>query len=265
MCWKMMSHIWEKVQDVRPTAKYVLLCLVNHASGDGKRGYCWPGINRICRLTGLGRTTVIRALAELEEKGYIRREKKPGCVNVYRLTVQPGDLPPPARERPTDEAPADTNDEGLHNDDQPTGNPTTGNPIDDMDGDPTDSDPTARARADATASGRSAASSSDAGSAAADQGGRAKAKALGSEAVAEAPPDLSDVERRLNTWLRLASRIGGRRLRELTEPLPEQARNELLDVAYEQMRDLWRLSDDEIVEWVESVAHRLRQLLTEPA
>ena len=40
----------------------------------GRKGTCWPAIGTIARDLGLSRSTVKRALKDLEEKGYLKRE-----------------------------------------------------------------------------------------------------------------------------------------------------------------------------------------------
>lgn len=40
----------------------------------GRKGTCWPAIGTIARDLGLSRSAVKRALKDLEEKGYLKRE-----------------------------------------------------------------------------------------------------------------------------------------------------------------------------------------------
>jgi len=46
---------------------------------------CYPGYNRIKRLTGMGKSTISKALAYLAKEGYIRIERTPQQSNRYRL------------------------------------------------------------------------------------------------------------------------------------------------------------------------------------
>lgn len=66
----------------------VLLMLADHANGDGR---CWPTADRIARRARVSRSTVFRAIEELEALGEVQREvrgKRAGGPNVYR--VMPG-------------------------------------------------------------------------------------------------------------------------------------------------------------------------------
>jgi DNA-binding transcriptional MocR family regulator len=65
-----------------PSAKLVLLALADHAD---EHGHCWPGIGRIEQRTGLSRSTVIRALAELETGRLIERTRRGSTSNSYNL------------------------------------------------------------------------------------------------------------------------------------------------------------------------------------
>lgn len=56
----------------RSSEKIVLLALAEHAD---KGGLAYPGYGRIARLTGLHRSTVIRAITVLEEDGVIKVER----------------------------------------------------------------------------------------------------------------------------------------------------------------------------------------------
>ena len=73
---------------ISPTAQAVL-SLLAYRYNDTK-GCCYPGVARIASDTNLGRSTVLRALAELEEQGLITIEKRGGSgagrqTNIYRL------------------------------------------------------------------------------------------------------------------------------------------------------------------------------------
>lgn len=54
------------------------------------RGVCWPGINTIAADLSLSRSTVKRALADLEKHGYLERESRyrdngSHTSNLYRI------------------------------------------------------------------------------------------------------------------------------------------------------------------------------------
>ena len=64
---------------------YVSLCMFAGRS----TGQCYPKVSKICSMTGFDRATVFRALAKLEEKGFLERSKKhfnrARRVNLYFL------------------------------------------------------------------------------------------------------------------------------------------------------------------------------------
>jgi len=72
-------------QRLGSAAKAVGACLVDHFNR--KTGQCDPGITRIGDRTGKDRSTVFRALTELEEAGYIRRDRYggKGHRNAYEI------------------------------------------------------------------------------------------------------------------------------------------------------------------------------------
>lgn len=54
------------------------------------KGMCWPGINTIAADLSLSRSTVKRALADLEKHGYLERESRfrdngSHTSNLYRI------------------------------------------------------------------------------------------------------------------------------------------------------------------------------------
>lgn len=65
---------WAYEQDVKPAAaKFVLVTLANNANGEG---YCWPGQQRLARLTGMSERALRDNIIALEEAGLIRRERR---------------------------------------------------------------------------------------------------------------------------------------------------------------------------------------------
>lgn len=54
-------------------AKSVYCCLKDHAD---RQGQCWPSIATIARETGLSRSTVKRAILDLERAGYLKKEQR---------------------------------------------------------------------------------------------------------------------------------------------------------------------------------------------
>lgn len=82
MSFKLLSKSW-KVKVGDPQAKLVLLKLADHAD---EKGECWPTIIQICEATELSERTVHRKLKELEDGGFISRERG---VNQVFYTVNP--------------------------------------------------------------------------------------------------------------------------------------------------------------------------------
>lgn len=87
---------WERVvRRVRMTSatKLVALTAATYGGTGGQR--IWPGVERLVAVTGLGRRTVMRALAELRDLGLVERvmvaSRTGGKADEYRLTI-PGDL-----------------------------------------------------------------------------------------------------------------------------------------------------------------------------
>jgi hypothetical protein len=69
MSWKALD--WATESDIRsPTTKFVLHLLANKADEDFS---CYPSIGTLMAESGAGRSTVMRALKELESKGFITR------------------------------------------------------------------------------------------------------------------------------------------------------------------------------------------------
>lgn len=66
-------YSWAWAQPVPSSAKLVLLYLVERAD---KAGMCWPSIAMTAEATGLGFSTVQRALAVLQETGVISRRRR---------------------------------------------------------------------------------------------------------------------------------------------------------------------------------------------
>lgn len=60
-------------RELSPRAKSVLIYLKDHAN---KQGACWPGINTIATGVSLSRSTVKRALHELEQTGMIEKNRR---------------------------------------------------------------------------------------------------------------------------------------------------------------------------------------------
>ena len=72
-------------------ARAVYMYLRDRSDAEGK---CWPGINTVATDLRLSRSTVKRAIADLESAGYLRKAHRHrdngGCTsNLYTLTTPP--------------------------------------------------------------------------------------------------------------------------------------------------------------------------------
>lgn len=72
--------------DLAASAKLVWMALAGHLGPDGTE--VWPSINRLARMTGLDRKTVLRDIAALEDAELLTLSREIGHVNRYRL-LQP--------------------------------------------------------------------------------------------------------------------------------------------------------------------------------
>ena len=63
--------------------KWTLIGLANHA--DATTGYCFPGVMRIVRYTGLTKRSVQRALKQAEVVGLLKRRKRVDMSSEYML------------------------------------------------------------------------------------------------------------------------------------------------------------------------------------
>ena len=80
-----------EMNGLTPTENHVLLLLANRHNKDS--GLCYPSIPRICTESGLGRSTVIRAIKRLEGRGLLTIEKTFGKSNYYRLQTSITEIP----------------------------------------------------------------------------------------------------------------------------------------------------------------------------
>lgn len=62
--------------------KMVYVALCDHADITGR---CWPSVDRLRDLSGLGKTAVHAGLDQLEALGYIERIKRSATSNLYRV------------------------------------------------------------------------------------------------------------------------------------------------------------------------------------
>lgn len=73
---------WAWVQQCKSSHKIVLLSLADRAN---EHHVCWPSIKRLAKDTCANEKTVRAALAALELAGLIRRERRHGTSDLYRL------------------------------------------------------------------------------------------------------------------------------------------------------------------------------------
>jgi hypothetical protein len=90
---------WAFELDLKPaTRKFVLVVMSNHA---GDSGLCFPATETLCRMTSLDRKTVISALDDLVQDGFLvdtgERRGKTKQVKVYQL-AQPSQYREPSED-----------------------------------------------------------------------------------------------------------------------------------------------------------------------
>lgn len=64
--------------------KLVLLCVADHMNDS--MGQAWPSVARICELCGCSRSTALRKLKLLEDKGIITRQKRFNKTDIIVMT-----------------------------------------------------------------------------------------------------------------------------------------------------------------------------------
>lgn len=78
-------------QELTHRAKAVYMYLCDRSDAEGK---CWPGIKTIAADLGLSRSTVKRALTDLERLGYLKRQARhrengSWTSNLYMISRPP--------------------------------------------------------------------------------------------------------------------------------------------------------------------------------
>jgi len=101
--------------DLRPAAKCVWAALASHLGPDGTE--VWPSINRLARLTGLHRDTIIIAIASLERAQLLIVDRTPGRSSHYRI------LQPQAGLFAAADGSADRSEKPTGRKNRPVGNP----------------------------------------------------------------------------------------------------------------------------------------------
>ncbi|WP_419600873.1 helix-turn-helix domain-containing protein [Thiolapillus sp.] len=80
-----LARDWAYSQALAAPAKFVLVALAEHVSGEGRA--CWHSVSRLARMTGYAERTVRRALRALEAAGLVRIERRPGRPALYSLNL----------------------------------------------------------------------------------------------------------------------------------------------------------------------------------
>ena len=82
-------------EELSHRARAVYMYLRDRSDAEGK---CWPGIKTIAADLKLSRSTVKRALSDLEKHGYLEKEhrfRENGSYTSNLYTVTPKTRPPP--------------------------------------------------------------------------------------------------------------------------------------------------------------------------
>jgi hypothetical protein len=83
---KMVASIQDRHPGSGRNLKWTLIGLANHA--DATTGYCFPGVMRLARYTGLTKRSVQRALKQAEVVGLIKRRKRVDMSSEYLLNFR---------------------------------------------------------------------------------------------------------------------------------------------------------------------------------
>lgn len=81
-----IAHI-QKVFDAEglsPSEKLYLLALTNFTD---THGYCYPGVKRLCAMTGLARASVSRIRRDLIDRNLLVRHRRGAKTNLYRVNL----------------------------------------------------------------------------------------------------------------------------------------------------------------------------------
>ncbi len=79
--------------DLSTTERIVMTSLLLHRNGDS--GRMDPSVTRVAQQCGLTGRSVIRALARLEERGWLLRDRRPGVRTKYSARIPTGDTESP--------------------------------------------------------------------------------------------------------------------------------------------------------------------------
>lgn len=96
MGYKVTKHVkqlFDQDLELSSTSRFVLLLLADYADNDTAEAY--PSYRTLQRQTNMARSTVVRAVADLVDRGYLtkiehERPKGSQAVNTYRITMPIG-------------------------------------------------------------------------------------------------------------------------------------------------------------------------------
>jgi Helix-turn-helix domain len=81
-----VAHVRQSSKSIG-SARLLLLILASHVSPTS--GYAWPSVPTLAFETKLSVRHVYRLIKRLESLGELAVERRPGCVNRYRIAVSP--------------------------------------------------------------------------------------------------------------------------------------------------------------------------------
>ncbi|HHA1196604.1 TPA: helix-turn-helix domain-containing protein [Enterobacter kobei] len=91
MSSKILGNVWDAcaAHDIKGAKLVIMARLADYSNDDG---VCYPSVETICRQLGLGESTVMTAIAELESSGWLRRESRRkgnrNTSNLYHLNAE---------------------------------------------------------------------------------------------------------------------------------------------------------------------------------
>src|SRR4051812_41987745 len=84
----MLTYVPVVFDAYRPLKAHLRWTLQNLVAFADMEGRCFPSVRKLAEVTGLGKSTVSRHLAELEKARALSRERRPGGVYRYRIDAQ---------------------------------------------------------------------------------------------------------------------------------------------------------------------------------
>lgn len=109
-----MTRVWDEAP-FEKTTLLILLCMADHANDEG---VCWPAIPTLAKKARCSERWARDIVAELEQKGWLERDLRPGRATMYKVLFPPT---PEPQFTPEDTSP-------LKQASPPPRNPTSGDP-----------------------------------------------------------------------------------------------------------------------------------------